>query len=391
MPRKQIPHQYDVTTTPAVPQAQLSPAMISLRELITDRARFDVSPTYQRQQVWPLRWGQQLVDSIFLGDNIGRFEGHEVYNEKGEAKWCVDEGHQRITTILAFHDGKFKTMTLAQKLQSEPGAVDAPVEPGRYFHELSTNARNYFFNYHIQIDRTRAMTEEQRLERFLRIQNHAPLTAGERLNIYNSKAKLFATRIEAHPFWKACYVGKNNRQQVYQSSLFLLALEMTEENFLNLQAGPAIKAVASGKRDQELSDKLVEAVLARLDVVKHVYHKTKLSERGAIVIMYQSVLFLEQAGYTVVPKDKGRLTPWLGTLLHNSKQIVGLPRYNQPLYRLLYETGQREFWSQHLPEVLRIFGLHLPTEGQSEPSPQTPYLEKLVRSLGIGKTKKQPA
>jgi hypothetical protein len=256
---------------------------------------------------------------------------------------------------------------------------------------MTVNAQNHFLNYHIQIDRTRAMSEEQRLERFLRIQNQAPLSAGERLNVYNSKAKIFATRIEAHPFWKVCYHGKNNRQQVYQSSLFLLALEMTEDGFLNLQAGPAIKAVASGKRDLELSDGLLDAVIARLDVVKHVYHGTRLTERPAIIMMYQSVFFLEQAGYTIVPKDQGRLTSWISNLLTHSKSTPGAPHLNQPLYRLFYEKGQREFWSQHLQEIFKTFGLHLPTEEHSAPNEETPYLEKLVTRLGIGKAKKQSA
>jgi hypothetical protein len=359
--QQQRPADYtqEILVIPAVLQPQLRPENVTLEYLHTYREKFSIAPPYQRQQIWPLIWCQQLMDSIFQGDPIGRFEGHEVVNGKGEKLWIIDDGHQRLTTIYDFLDNKFPTMTLEQKLHAEPGTCTAPVEPGTYFDDLSVTARNTLLNYQIQIDRVRDMTDAQRIERFLRIQNQAPLSSAERLAVYDNVAQKACTLIEHHPFWKACYIGKNNRQQVFQSSLYLLALHLSGTHYLDLP-GAFVRALACGTYDLLVTNTVVNAVMARLDTMLYVYDGLQITERAPIIAMYQSVVILQEAGCMLTPADKGKLVPWIAPLIAASKHTTLLSNYNMPMQKLRYKSGQRAFWEKHKPEVLRLFGLHAP-------------------------------
>lgn len=100
---KKAEKKVEMSSTPPTPQPQLRPENVTLEYLHKYRYQFDVSPSYQRQQIWPLRWSQILINSILLGDPIGRFEGYEVYNDKGEKKWEMNDGHQRITEAYNAH------------------------------------------------------------------------------------------------------------------------------------------------------------------------------------------------------------------------------------------------------------------------------------------------
>ena len=355
-----------VTHTPAVPQPQLKPENVTLEYFHEYRHRFEVVPPYQRQQVWSLVWKQQLVDSIFQGDSIGRFEGHEVRNDKGKKDWIIDEEHQRASAILEFMDDGFKTMSLAMKSRKEPGSTTEPVEPGKYFSQLGDVARNTFLSYQIQIDRVRDMSENQRIERFRRIQNQAPLTTGELLHVYESKAKTFASFVEEHPFW-ACCKGRNNRQQIFLSCLYLLSLEMNPCEFIPLSRNSTfVETLATGAYDDLITDDFMHAVLARMDVVFHLYDQVTFTDRAIVIAMYQSVMFLEEKGYVIQSKDKGKLTEWVNNILATSKRATGRSSPNQPVQNLLYEVGQRAFWATRRDELMRLFGLHDIDSGAEE-------------------------
>ena len=340
----------------ATPQEQLPPAYVSLKELFNERHRYEVFPAFQRKQCWLTRHNQALIDTILLGDPIPPLEGYQEFNTQGETVWGIVDGHQRISAILDFMDGKFRTWSLGQKRRSEPNS-DAPVEPGKLFEELSVIAKNYFLDYRLQINKIRNKSQAQMGTRFLRIQNHMPLSAAERLNIYASKANAAARRIEKHPFWDDLYYGVTKREQTFQSSLHLLALEMTPKITFDLQSWIYIHGLAAGNRDNMITDSIVDAVFTRLDVVSHVYAGTNFTIRAAIVPMYQSVMFLEQAGYVIQPKDKGRLTKWLNGIIAESNRATGVPSYGRPVQRLLREGAQKTFWDRHLPAVMKLFGI----------------------------------
>jgi hypothetical protein len=210
------------------------------------------------------------------------------------------------------------------------------VEPGKYFSELSATAKHYFLDYRLHLNQVRKRSDRQMVTRFLRIQNHVSLSAAEKLNAYMSKAKDAAKRIEQHPFWSDYYElpAKRkiiDRQEKFQSSFYLLALEITPGGILDVQSGAFMHSLASGVRDEAITDEVVENVLARLDIVCQIFYGTHFSVRAASIPMYQAVLFLEQAGYTFRQSDVGKLTNWIVPIIEASTRSTGVPAYVTPV------------------------------------------------------------
>lgn len=341
----------------AAPQEQLPHITISVRELVTESHKYTVYPQFQRDQTWSLREQQQFIDSLLLGDSFPPAEGYEVFNGQGEKSWGIIDGQNRLSTIISYVNGEFKTWTAGQKRAMEPSSNVGPVQPGKFFDQLDPIARNYLLDYRIRIDKVRNRSLEELVTRFLRLQHHVPLTAAEKLNAYPSKAKDAARRIEQHSFWEDFYEGRTNRKQIFQSSLYLLALQLAPDGIQDLQATGFVYRLASGKYDETITDDLVDTVLNRLDKVSHVYAGTHFTIRAAIVAMYQSVMFLEQAGYTLEQKDKGRLTDWISTLISASNRGPDKPNYNRSVQRLTSGKAQGEFWTRQRAVVLSRFGL----------------------------------
>ncbi len=239
---------------------------------------------------------------------------------------------------------------------SEPGS-EGPVEPKKLFKQLPPHIRNRFNSVNLQFNLLRKINDAQVRTRFLRVQNHSPLTSAEKLNSYASKANEVARRIEQHPFWES-YLGDGKREQVFQSSLQLLAIELSApEGMCDIFAFSDLQVLASGHQDKDITDATTESILTRLDLVAHLYHNFQFSARAACVAMYQSVLFLEQRGYSVKQTDKASLTHWIQTLVTQSQRATGLPGYEAPIQRILYKKGQEAFWARHLKKVLARFGI----------------------------------
>jgi hypothetical protein len=340
----------------ASPQEQLPPYYVSMRELQAEPHRYIVIPSFQRQEVWYRRQRQALIDTILLGESVPQLEGYQSFSETGESFWYLIDGHQRMTSVLRFMAGEFKTWTAQQKAIAEPNS-DPPVEPGRYFDQLSPIAKNYFLNYRLTIIQVRNKSETQLATRFRRIQNHVPLTAAERYNSYISRAKDAAKQIEQHPFWEDFYDGDRKREQVFQSSLHLIGLEAAMPKLtVELNNGGYMYALACGRHDHLITETLVDTVLHKLDQMSSIYHGAHFTQRSAVIAMYQSIGYIEQVGYQIQTSDKGKLATWLMNVLAEYKR-GGTPSYANQIQQLLHESSQIAFWERYLPSVLSLFGL----------------------------------
>lgn len=343
----------------ALPQEQLPPFSLSMRELSAERHRYLVMPSFQRSIVWGIRQCQALIDTMLLGENVPELEGYQYYTDDGQAYWSIIDGHQRLTTVLRYMSGEFRTWTATQKQRAEPNS-DAPVEPGKYFDELSPIARNYFLDYRFTIVRVRNKSPQQLITRFLRIQNHVPLSAAERLNAYISRAKDAAKQIERHSFWEDFYDGRTNREQLFQSALFLVGLEVAlPKQTVDLMSGKYMHMLACGQHDELITDAIVERVMDKLDKMSLIFYGSHFTQRTTTIAMYQAVEHLESAGYTISQADRGKLTPWLMNVIAESKRGSSTPNYAKQIQQMLRESTQKAFWERHLQGVLATFDIGL--------------------------------
>lgn len=67
----------------------------------------DVKPPFQRNPVWVTRQKSFLIDTILNGYPIPEIYMQESVNEKGETKYIIVDGQQRIRAVLDFIYGKF--------------------------------------------------------------------------------------------------------------------------------------------------------------------------------------------------------------------------------------------------------------------------------------------
>lgn len=343
----------------AIPIEQAYPYFLPMYELNEQRERFLDIPHFQREFVWT-RWQcQSLIDSMLNGEPVPQLEGYETVDENGVKHWRLLDGLQRLHAVLLFMSDEYKTCTVKQKENHLPGSPP-PVEPGKRFSELSMRARNIFLDYKFTIARTRDTSPQGLSSRFIAInQGNAPLTPAERYRAFPSRANEVAMDLAKHRFWEEFYdhYSQANRGQVFQSSLFLLCMEMVYPKILfDVLGGGQAGIVASGKRDNLITDTLVKSIQDKLDKICLLYHGSHFSHRSAIIAMYQSVGYLEQAGYTIEPTDQGKLTPWMMGLLMEM-QRGSVVNYAKPLQQMLREKSQKAFWDRHLGSVLALFGI----------------------------------
>lgn len=367
----------------AIARQQHKTEIVSFKMLQVESYKYTIRPKFQRELTWNLRMKQQFVDSIFLGDPFPSVEAYDGFftdgEHIGEPKYEIGDGQNRVLTLLEFMADGFKTMTERQKMAYEPNSKVGPVQPGKFFSELDQITRNYWLGYQLRIDILSARPDPEKVARFLRVENHMPLSHAERLKANSSKAKDATERIAEHPFWTDFYEGKRGRGQVFQSSLYLLAIEMTPGGMVDLQpkGGGFIKELIIGDHDDKVTESLVTAVLERLDIVSCIYRGTAFTRRILVVAMYQSAMFLEQHGYIAQMTDEGNLTKWISSLVDESMRASGLPNYAIPLQVLSGAQGQREFWEKHLKKVLSLFGV------REKATAPTAYRESPMRMVQL--------
>jgi hypothetical protein len=347
----------------ATGQTQMPFVPMTIRELCEQRERFNVWPTFQRNAVWTIHYKQALIDSILSSDPFPPITAWKELNERGETIYRITDGHQRIATILAFYDCLFRTWTSTRKESIEPES-NVPKEGGRDFKRMSPYSRNCFLDYVFYIMVTPSDESEQaRNIRYLRTQNHMPLTAAEKLKIYTSEAKIIARSIEKHGFWDDLYIGRDKRAQTYQSGLQLIALELAPSVIIDIRPDH-IRSLAAGKLDSRITGdgSLMKTIFSRLDTIRYLYDGLQFTSRGLIIVMYQSSIFLEQAGYIIQDKHKGALTGWMeGFIAEYSRNRKGFSHglYDSPIHNLNHMTFQQRFWAKHYKTVMALLNVDL--------------------------------
>ena len=107
----------------------------------------DLSPDYQRGNVWELSDKVALIDSIFRNIDIGKFTF--IKNSILEPIEVLD-GKQRITAILEFYEDRFEYK-------------------GCKFSDLSRKDQRHFTSYNISWGESEGLTKEQKLRYFIKL------------------------------------------------------------------------------------------------------------------------------------------------------------------------------------------------------------------------------
>lgn len=112
----------------------------------------DFEPDYQRGLVWNQKDKESLLDSLFMGADIGRFvfrvkNDEEISDPDGDFYEIVD-GKQRMTALLDYYAGRYSYR-------------------GAYYHELSARDRRRFKDASVSVAEARNLSKKDTLRLFL--------------------------------------------------------------------------------------------------------------------------------------------------------------------------------------------------------------------------------
>lgn len=143
---------------------QLSEA---LNQEIPDNQKTMIIPPHQRHAgVWPKTRMQKFISSIRRNHPIPSILMGSI---QGETKLSLEDGLQRLSTLLRFLEGDVTDFPTAQYPQ------------GRRYEEYDAEERAEFMAYTVSVCEYSGATQAERIEIFDNHQNGSPLRAGERL------------------------------------------------------------------------------------------------------------------------------------------------------------------------------------------------------------------
>lgn len=339
------------------PQYQSPSYTVSIREIVEHPTDFLQLPEFQREFVWARPRQKLLINSVLGGKNVHPLEGYQEHDENLTLVWRMTDGQQRLHTVNEFFNDGFRTLTPDEKQRIQPNS-HGPIEPGKFYSDLSLVAKQIFLAYRFMFVQTARGNDPRELTaRFMEINEHTPLNAAEKLNMYMSTFTSAARDLANHPFWKSFYIGKTERFKVFQAALHLLILEVSPSGLADLQNNRLLHEYASGMYDHKLDDTTIALLHARLNIMMKVYQGTTFSVRASIVPMYQAVRFMQEAKVDLSTLREGVLSSWIYDI-SAPRILTNMPRYVTPLQQLLRKSEQQEFWRRNLDRMLSLVGNH---------------------------------
>ncbi len=131
----------------------------------------------QRPLVWDNKRNSLLISSIIMGMPLNGFYANRISETK---VYEMLEGKQRLTAIKNFIDGTFKLRDVPPIEFDDGSKLDIE---GKTFQELPEEIQNEILNYSISILRLDDLTEDQKEDVFLRINNGKPVSEIEKTKI----------------------------------------------------------------------------------------------------------------------------------------------------------------------------------------------------------------
>lgn len=145
-----------------------------------ERKVIDLQPEFQRGEVWTTPKKQRLIDTILRKWHVPPI--HLV--SKGEGKFDVLDGQQRLTSIRDFMQGSFPVDATIEPIVPELEPYD-----GLRYGQLPESVRDEFEAFAIRIFELHDYTPEEPHELFFRLNQPMTLTEAEKRNAFIGPAR----------------------------------------------------------------------------------------------------------------------------------------------------------------------------------------------------------
>ncbi|MEH0934189.1 DUF262 domain-containing protein [Micromonospora psammae] len=186
-----------------------------------ERNTIDLQPDFQRGEVWSTAKKQKLIDTILRRWHVPPI--HLV--AKGEGKFDVLDGQQRLTAIRDFMQGIFTVDGFIEPIVPDLAELD-----GLRFAQLPTGVQDELESFAIRVFELHDYTPEEPHELFFRLNQPMTLTEAEKRNAFVGAAR---NQVKDLVEWAgtrgmtAHRLGFSNARMAYDDLLarFLLTLE----------------------------------------------------------------------------------------------------------------------------------------------------------------------
>lgn len=184
-----------------------------------------VSPDYQRNgDIWTLEKRQLLIDSIMNDFDIPKIYFHELNEnqKKGDKKYAIIDGRQRLETIWRFIDNDFPLS--GDFIYFKDRSINAN---GMTYGDLAIrypSLKMFFDSYELPIILVNTDDIDLIDDMFLRLNEAVPLNAAEKRNAIGGSMSSAINQLSNHKFFKKCVRFGNKRYQHKEVSARLLFL-----------------------------------------------------------------------------------------------------------------------------------------------------------------------
>lgn len=211
---------------------------LSIKDYLNEEKSYDVDLALQRNEVWNNDKRSLLIHTILID-----FPIPALYLNKDKKKYLVLDGKQRLSSIKAFRNGKFK-------IAEDSPPVDGISLKGKFYNDLSPELQQRFNDYVFDIILLDEITVEQRDTIFYRFNNGEQLTRFEitkALNYGSSMEKIFD--ISKYKF----FAEKVNLSSVEKSRMLSQELVIQTIMMLN-EADPSFDYMSVRKYAEKLKE-----------------------------------------------------------------------------------------------------------------------------------------
>ncbi len=257
-------------------------------DLYALKSSIDTDPTYQRQsEIWELPKKQLLVDSIINGFDIPKLYFHEFGKPRGNHRYAIIDGKQRLQAIWAYLDGQFKLSDEFEFFE-DPTQLGASLD----YESLSLTfprLKARFDGARLPIVVVQTDDIEMIEEMFSRLNEAVPLNAPEKRNALGGPLPPQIRALAQHKFFTSIVPFPNNRYKHLDIATKLLYVEYRDglADTKKRTLDDFVKEFKEKKQSTE-AKQLGDRVKKNLDRMSKVFTREDylLSSVGLVVVYY---------------------------------------------------------------------------------------------------------
>jgi hypothetical protein len=253
---------------------------MSAKGIFRDREKFNFNNVIQRGDVWNNQKRSLLIHSM-----LADFPIPAIFAQDAENQLHVMDGKQRLTTIIRFLNDEFSLHENTPEFQGKEIA-------GLKFSELEEEKQDRIKDFSFLIYYFRNMTEKERDEMFLRLNNGKSLSKIELVRVEAGQEFMeYVRELSKNPFFMNCNITDLARAKFTDEEIVLQCILMATEDGVNGLSGSALSETVNIIKQQGLTADEKENIEQTIEFLNVAFvEKVKFLKKVNIPIIFYIAL-----------------------------------------------------------------------------------------------------